>query len=92
MYKFITICFVSIFINTTANATPNNPSDTITIEDKTGVIQEKRIKSIQSQITIIPKALAPYEIIAITDDGTNGVNQHTEAESLNIPTWTIFSW
>lgn len=93
MIRFYAICLISsFFLTPIATAIPNSQSDTIIIKDRAGIIQEKRVKSIQSQIIFTPKSMAPYNITAITDDGTDGLNQHTDTESLSIPMWTLFSW
>ncbi|HIQ07841.1 MAG TPA: DUF2782 domain-containing protein [Thiotrichaceae bacterium] len=93
MSKIYTIFLISSFsISSVSNAAPNGQSDIIVIEDKAGVIQEKRVKSIQSEIKFTPKNMVPYDIITITNDGADGLSQHTDNESLSIPTWTFFSW
>lgn len=77
----------------TAAAAPKVKKETIVVEGKLGTIKEQRVKSVQSKISYAPAGgAATYDLIDITDDGSNGVKEHVESEELTIPSWTIFSW
>ncbi|MCK5725880.1 MAG: hypothetical protein KAH22_03515 [Thiotrichaceae bacterium] len=96
MYKLLAVSLATslLLIASVTNAAPpsGNKAETIIVEGKGGVLKEKRIKSVQSKISFTPNVMAPYDIIPIGDDGTDDFNQHTDGDSLSIPTWTLFSW
>ena len=105
MKKITTLLLVasSIFVLQVANAEPTTTTEnkeppkvkkeTIVVEGKLGTIKENRVKSVQSKISFVPAGKATgYDLIDISDTGTDGISEHIESEEISIPSWTLFSW
>ncbi|CAA6819112.1 MAG: Unknown protein [uncultured Thiotrichaceae bacterium] len=77
-------CFASSGIDKT---------ETITVDDKLGMIKEERVQSIQSDLSYVPNGKGiSYNIIDVTESGDDQHNEHNETDNLSIPSWTLFSW
>ena len=67
--------------------------ETIIVKGKLGTIKEQRVKSVQSTISYAPSSgAASYDLIGISDSGSEGLNEHVESDTSAIPSWTLFSW
>lgn len=90
----ITVFLLSSFVCGVCFANPVDKTETITVDDKLGTIKEERVQGIQSDLSYVPNGTTgvAYSIIDITDSGDDQISEHAEADTLSIPSWTLFSW
>lgn len=94
MKKIIVLFVTFIALSSQAvSAAPKVKKEIIVVEGKLGTIKEERVKSVQSNISYQPaNGAASYDLIDLTNSGTEGHSEHIESEQITIPSWTLFSW
>lgn len=70
-------------------------TQTITVKDRFGRIEEQRVQSMYSEIRYVPNGneSGGYNLIEATgSNGTINSEHSTNDDDLKIPSWNLFSW
>ena len=69
-------------------------TQTITVKDRFGTIEEQRVQSMYSEIRYVPNGSDNgYNLIEATgSNGTVNSEHSTNDDDLKIPSWNLFSW
>lgn len=69
-------------------------TQTITVKDRFGTIEEQRVQSMYSEIRYVPNGSDNgYNLIEATgSNGTINSEHSTNDDDLKIPSWHLFSW
>lgn len=69
-------------------------TQTITVKDRFGTIEEQRVQSMYSEIRYVPNGSENgYNLIEATgSNGTVNSEHSTNDNDLKIPSWNLFSW